>query len=384
MLKGKTITIGITGSIAAFKIPLLIRQLQEKGANVRCMLTSNAKQFVSITTLENLTENPVFRDGHKSEKIEHVNLANTTDLFILAPLTANTLSKIALGLADNLITSVMLATRKPVLMCPAMNDGMWENEILQKNVLKILQINNFFMIKPDQGKLACGTEGIGRLAGLEQIVIEAEKIFTPQILENKTILVSLGATREQIDPVRFISNSSSGKMGYAFAESAYLMGAKVKIISGQTDIESLFHFEITKTTTCAEMQQEITAQFTECAIFVSAAAVGDFKTDTKKQKIKSGSSVKIKFSPTTDILKTLVKIKQKEQKIIGFALETGDLEKNARKKLKSKKIDFIIANNLENLGTDDGGCILISKDQTEIFENQPKRNLAFKIWREVT
>lgn len=383
MLKGKIVTIGITSSIAAFKIPTLIRMLQKEEAIVRCMITPHAEKFLSITTLECLTNHPVYRDSYKNEQLEHVDLANTTDLFILAPLTANSISKISLGLADNTFLSIILATRKPVLICPAMNEGMWENKILKNNLARLLKIDNFSLVKPCSGKLACGIEGMGRLAELEKIVIEAEKVFTPQILENKKVLITVGSTREPIDPVRFISNNSSGRMGYALAESAYLMGAEVKVIAGKTDIETNFPIENIHVNTANEMLEKSQSHFPDCDIFISAAAVSDFKSDIAINKIKSSSSLKIKFKANPDILKTLAKEKKTDQIIVGFALESDDLEKNARKKLKEKKADFIIANELENMNSQDGECLIIGKEKLEALEKQPKRDLAFKIWREI-
>lgn len=384
MLKGKTITIGISASIAAFKIPQLIRMLQKKGATVRCMITPHAEKFVSITTLECLTGKPVYRDNCESSNFEHIDLANSTDLFILAPLTANTLSKLSHGIADNTFTSVIMATRKPVLICPAMNDGMWNNAILQKNLTALQKLENFHTLHPDSGELACGTNGPGRLACLDKISIEVEKIFTPQILENKKVLITLGSTREPIDPVRFISNSSSGRMGYALAESAYLMGANVKVISGHTETMSSFPVETFNVNTANEMLEQVQLHFPDCDIFISAAAVSDYKTDISTEKIKSGSSQKIKLRPNPDILKTIAQTKVENQKVIGFALETEDLEKNARQKLKKKNLDYIIANEISNLGSDEGNCIVIGKEKMEELEKQPKRDLAFRIWRSVT
>lgn len=383
MLKGKIVTIGITGSIAAFKVPNLIRILQKKGAIVRCIATKDALKFVSITTLECLTNQPVYRDEIKLNPLEHIDLANTTDLFILAPLTANTLNKISGGIADNVLTSVVLTTRKPILLCPAMNAGMWENQILKRNLEKLLKINNFKLVHPGTGELACCEIGVGRLANLEEIELEAEKIFTPQILENKKILISLGSTREPLDPVRFISNHSSGKMGYALAETAYLMGAEVKIIAGHTETASNFPLENIKVKTTQEMLAKALEYFPECDIFVSVAAVSDFQTDISKAKIPSGSTLKLKLKPTEDILKTLAKKKKEKQIIVGFALESEDLESNAKAKLKAKKLDFIVANSLETLGADESNCLLIGKTKTENFAKQPKMDLATKLWRAI-
>ncbi len=383
MLKGKIVTIGITSSIAAFKIPALIRKLQKEKATVRCLITPQAEKFVSLTTLECLTGNPVYRDSYKNNQLEHVDLANSTDLFILAPLTANTVSKISLGIADNTFTSIILASRKPILLCPAMNDGMWDNQILKNNLTRLLKLENFCLIKPDNGELACGDKGIGRLASIEKIVLEAQKIFTPQILENKKIIVTTGSTREDIDPVRFISNQSSGKMGHALAKSAYLMGGEVKIIAGKQDLQECLPIETVKVSTTAEMLEKSKEAFLDCDIFISAAAISDFKAETSNKKIKSASSLKIKFKATPDILKELSREKKPEQLLIGFALESEDLEKNARKKLKSKKLDFVIANEIENLNSAEGSCLIIGKEKMEALEKQPKSELAFKIWREI-
>lgn len=383
MLQGKIVTIGITSSIAAYKIPELIRLLQKKEALVRCILTPNATKFIAPGLLEALTKHKVYIEEDFTQGAEHIELAQKSDLFIIAPLSANTLNKFADGIADNQLTTTILATRKPVLLSPAMNEGMWENQILQKNLKKLLRLPNFSLIEPAEGMLFCGDTGMGKMADINMIALEAQKVFTPQILEGKKILISLGATREKLDPVRFISNYSSGRTGYALAKSAYLMGAEVTSISGYTENKEIIPFQEIKVKTAEEMLEEVKTNFPENDIFISVAAVSDFKPEDSKEKIKSGSSIKIKLKPNPDILKAISKIKTEEQITIGFALETEDIEKNAQKKLKEKKLDFIIANGIENLGTTEGNYFIINKKKTEKIENIDKEDFGFRFWREV-
>lgn len=383
MLKDKVITIGISSSIAAYKIPELIRLLQKKEAQVRCILTPNATKFVAPGLLEALTKHKVYIEEDFTKGAEHIELAQTTDLFLLAPLSANTLNKISDGIADNLLTTTILATRKPILVFPAMNEGMWENPIVQKNFKKLSKISNFILKKPVTGELFCGQAGIGKLEDLNIIALEVQKIFTPQILEGKNILISLGATHEKLDPVRFISNYSSGLTGYALARTAYLMGANVTIIKSYTKEQEKVPYAEIQVKDTSEMLKTVKNFFPENDIFVSVAAISDFKPEYSSEKIKSGNSLKIKFTPTPDILKEIHKMKTEKQIVIGFALETEDLEKNAYKKLKNKKLDFIVANEIENLGSKEGEYFLIGKNKTEFFEKMEKEKFGFRFWREV-
>lgn len=350
ILNGKTILIGITGGIAAYKICELIRNLVKLGANVKTVVTPSAKEFVTETTLRTLTKNPVYCEQFNVAewKPEHINLADEADIFVIAPASANTIGKIANGICDNLLTSMVMAFNKPVIIAPAMNCNMWNNKFVQNNI-KQLDENNFNIIYPQEGELACGYSGIGRLADINKISNKVVELLTQkQFLKGKNIVITAGGTIEPIDPVRYIGNHSSGKMGIALADSASKFGANVTLIS---TVKTKKHYTVINVTTAEEMLQETRKAFNNSDILIMSAAVSDYKIQNpSKYKIKKENTdtITLNLVKNPDIVKEMVKIKQKNQIVIGFAAESDNLIENAKKKIESKNLDYIIANDISN------------------------------------
>ncbi len=389
----KKIILGVTGGIAAYKSAELTRLLTKAGYKVHCVLTDHAKQFITPLTFATLSGNPVLTgnfDGSESGEIQHIALAETADIILIAPATANIIAKIAHGIGDDLLTTLVLASQKQICVCPAMNLFMWENQATQENI-KILKNRGIEIIGPSSGGLACGYEGIGRMEEPERILVEIQILMdTEQIYTGKKILITAGPTQEHFDPVRFLSNPSSGKMGYALAKAAAKFGAEVTLISGPVELIPPYGANFIKVKTADEMLEAVKTHFPECDLFISAAAVSDWKPKKyhpAKEK-KSGENKIIELIPTPDILSSISKVK-KEQIVIGFALETENLEENAKKKLKEKNLDFIIANQIhtngENpLGSDENEAALLSKNgEIKPFQKTSKLNLAHLILKEV-
>jgi phosphopantothenoylcysteine decarboxylase/phosphopantothenate--cysteine ligase len=389
-LEGKKVIIAITGGVAAYKIPLLIRLLKRSGAEVKVLLTAKAKAFVTPLTLSVLSENPVISssfDEHSGSWESHIDLGLWADLIVLAPLTANTMGKIASGVADNILLTTLLSARCPVLFAPAMDMDMFAHPSTQKNIA-VLQSYGYTYIAPEDGFLASGLSGAGRLPEPETLYKNIVQAFQPNLrFAGKTVLVSAGPTYEKIDPVRFIGNFSSGKMGFAIAEAFASQGAKVFLVSGPTHLKTKNpNVELIDVVSAAEMYERIHALFPKSDITVMAAAVADYTPKVKaKNKIKKkASEFEIELVATQDILKSLGKIKHENQILIGFALETNDEKKNALKKLKNKNLDFIVLNSLQDKGagfaTSTNKVTILDKyGNSTAFELKSKAGVALDI-----
>jgi phosphopantothenoylcysteine decarboxylase/phosphopantothenate--cysteine ligase len=358
----KRIALGITGGIAAYKSIEVLRGFQRAGCEVRVAMTRHACEFVQPLTFRALSGSYVLVDDYASDNpdpIAHITFSQTIDLFVIAPATANTLAKLANGVADDFITSTYLACTAPVLVAPAMNTVMWEHPATQRNVQKLRE-HGVFIITPDEGEMACGTIGPGRLSEPENIVTRALEILAKQgsaqgtmaasesDLADETIVITAGATREPIDPVRFISNRSSGRMGYAVAEAARNRGARVRVIAGATTVAPPLDVSLTRVTTAQEMHSTVTAAMADATIFIGAAAVSDYRVrNVSESKIKkTAAELELKLDRTPDILAEVARARSNRQLIIGFAAETNDVLANAREKLAAKNLDMIVANDV--------------------------------------
>jgi phosphopantothenoylcysteine decarboxylase/phosphopantothenate--cysteine ligase len=351
---GKTVIVGVTGGIAAYKAAELVSSLVKKGLNVHVILTKAALDFITPLTLETLAKNPVLVDeptGSQGIYVPHIDLALKAELFVVVPATANTIAKIATGIADNLLTSTILATKAPVLLAPSMNVNMYENPITQKNI-EFLKSIGFHFIEPEEGFLACGTVGKGRLPAIPVILEEIERLLClKKDFQGKRVIVTAGGTREAIDPVRYIGNRSSGKMGFAIAKEAYKRGAQVTLIAGNTTVEPPQGVKLIRAFSTEKMRDEVLKVFPDADVVIKAAAVADYKPKTVEQsKIKKGEqNLTIELCPTVDILKELGKIKDK-QILVGFAAETDQVAMNAKKKLEEKNLDLLVANDVSKEG----------------------------------
>ena len=353
-LKGKNILLGVTGGISAYKSCELSRLLMKDGADVNVVMTSNAEKFVSALTFQYLTGNKVSNDMYdvSDAKISHIDLADKADLIIICPATANFISKFANGIADNLLLNILLATKVQIIVCPAMNVNMYENKIIQENIMK-LKKNGVIFIEPETGELACGWEGKGRLAEIENILKFIKKKFQNKTLINENILITAGATREYLDTIRFISNPSSGIMGLCLADEFKNRGAKIAIIAGHTEVDLSKYDNYFKVDSADEMKNEIDKKLSTYTIIIKAAAVGDFKfKNKKKNKIKKDdNSFNFQIEKNIDVLKTIGQRKIKEQILVGFSAETEKVVQNAKKKIKNKNLDFIVANDISKEGS---------------------------------
>ena len=352
MFKDKTIIVGVTGGIAAYKSADLVSKLRQKGADVWVVMTKEAAKLVTPLTFRTLSNNPVITDLFSEDianiPVPHISLSENADIIIIAPCTANMIGKIAQGIADDPLSTIMMASKAPKLLAPAMNRNMWDNPIVQENIKRLKEMRDARceMIGPDVGWLACGDEGVGRMVEVPQILAKAEEILSrSKDLKGVRILVTAGGTREAIDPVRFIGNRSSGKMGYAVAKAAVDRGASVTLITTPTQIEKPSHCKIITVETASQMKQAVTVEARRADAVVMAAAVADYSPmKSEKGKIKKTSSkLKIELHKTDDILASLGKNKG-EKILIGFALETADLINNAKRKLSAKNLDMIVAN----------------------------------------
>ena len=378
-LKGKTIILGISGGIAAYKSAELIRLFKKEGAEVWVVMTKSAKEFVSPLTFETLSGNPVYSDMfldssifnlQSSISMPHIDLAKRSDLFIVAPATANIIGKFANGIADDLLSTLYLSAISPVLIAPAMNNNMYANPVVQENIKRLKGFNINF-VEPGFGELACGDKGEGRLAELDTILSKAKWLLAAKKdLSGKTVLVTAGPTHEAIDPVRVISNSSSGKMGYAVASAARRRGAEVILISGPTSLPVPSGVRFISIKSASDMRREILKEVKKADVIIMTAAVSDFTPENySEKKIKKedteGITVKLKKNP--DILSEITSKLRNPQSairnpiIVGFALETDGIIKNAKKKLREKNLDFIVANSINGFGSNQNKVTIIDK-----------------------
>ena len=349
VIRGKKIILGVTGGIAAYKSCELVRSLVKEGANVQVIMTQNAMEFVTPLTLQTLSGNRVatktFDLGWESE-IGHISLADSADLIVVAPATASFIGKIASGIADTLLTNVILATLSPVILCPAMNVNMYKNQIVQEN-LERLGNRGFIIVEPSEGSLACGWEGKGRLPEIPDIVQEIEKTLYPKDFRGERVLVTAGATREFIDSVRFISNPSSGKMGYSLAKEGLMRGAEVVLVTGKTNLAPPYGAKVIDVVSAGDMYESVMEYLDWSTIVIKAAAVGDYTPSEKiNGKIKKNDdSMILNLKRTKDILKAVGE-KKDGRMVVGFAAETDNLLKHAKDKLKSKNANLFIANDV--------------------------------------
>ncbi|HEY1056497.1 MAG TPA: bifunctional phosphopantothenoylcysteine decarboxylase/phosphopantothenate--cysteine ligase CoaBC [Emticicia sp.] len=394
MLKGKKILLGVCGSIASYKSAILIRLLVKAGANVKVIMTEDATHFITPLTLSTLSKNPVYVKYFKQDTGEwnnHVELGLWADLFIIAPASANTLAKLANGLCDNLLSATYLSAKCTVYFAPAMDLDMWKHSATQNNIRRLQSYGNI-LINPAHGELASGLVGEGRMAEPEEIIDFLSLSITRKLpLEGKKALVTAGPTFEAIDPVRFIGNHSSGKMGYAIAEELHQQGADVTLVSGPTSL-LLNHSSIRRIdiTSSEEMAEQVIKGFPESDITVMSAAVADYKPkEIASKKIKKDTTeFSIDLVKTTDILSQLGQSKKDNQILIGFALETNDEEENAIKKLQKKNLDFIVLNSLRDEGAgfkgDSNKITIIDKNlKKENFELKSKKDVAADICNKI-
>ena len=385
MLKGKKIVLGITGSIAAYKSCLIIRALIKHGAEVQVVITPSGKEFITPITLSALTHKPVIseffsqRDGTWHS---HVDLGLWADAMLIAPCTASTLGKMAHSVADNMLITTYLSMKAPVFIAPAMDLDMFQHPSTQANLQQLKSYGNH-IIEPASGFLASGLEGKGRMEEPERIVEQLDKFFNPTAdLQGKHIMITAGPTYEKIDPVRFIGNYSSGKMGYALAEECYRRGAEVTLISGPVSLSCSEGIKRIDVESCKEMYEQATKAFPQQHAAILCAAVADFKpenvAETKIKREKDDLFLRLK--PTQDIASTLGKMKTSDQRIVAFALETNNEELNAKHKLEKKNADFIVMNSTRNPGTtfqsDENQITIIHKEGKKEYAKKPKTDVA--------
>lgn len=392
MLKNKTVILGVSGGIAAYKIPNLARLLVKQGCDVHVIMTENATKFITEDTFEALTSNKCIVDtfdrNHPFE-IKHISLAAKADFVLIAPATANIIGKIANGIADDMLTTTVMACKCPIAIAPAMNTNMYENAIVQDNIKKLEKFG-YTIIEPSVGNLACRTVGAGKMPEPQELYtyIERELAFEKDLLGVK-VLVTAGPTIEPIDPVRYITNHSSGKMGYAIAKAAMLRGASVTLVSGRCALEPIPFVNTVNVTTAEDMFNAVTTRADQQDIIIKAAAVADYTPESvSEQKIKkSDKDMSIALKRTKDILKYVGVNKRDGQIICGFAMETENMLENARKKLESKNIDIIAANNVKVEGAgfknDTNVLTLITKDNQKELELMSKFDCANKLLDEI-
>lgn len=383
MLTGKRIVVGVTGGIAAYKACDLVSRLKKRGAQVRVVLTEHACQFVQPLTFETLSGNPAYTDSFdRKYEIGHVALAKWADLLLIAPATANCMAKMACGVADDLLSTTCLAVRCPVLVAPAMNSAMWRNPATQAN-LALLRSRGVRFVGPEAGHLACGDDDVGRMSEPEQIVEAVDAILNPlRDLEGLNVLVTAGPTVERIDPVRYITNRSTGKMGYALAEAARDRGANVTLISGPTSLTAPEGVELVQIKSSAQLCAAVLERGERADVVVQAAAPADFRPkNVAERKIKkTGESMTLELEATTDIAAELGRRKQPGQILVAFAAETNDVMDNARGKLIKKNADLIVANDVSRsdagFGVDTNVITLITAEDVRALEKMSKRAAA--------
>ena len=374
MFKGKNIILGVTSSIAAYKSANVASALVKKGCNVNVLMTENATNFINPLTFEELTKHKCIIDTFDRNvqyNVAHISLAVSADAFIIAPASANVIGKIANGIADDMLTTTVMACKCPVIISPAMNTNMYENPIVQDNLAKLERFG-YIIVPPAEGRLACGAIGKGKMPD-EQVLLDylERALSDKQDFKGKRVLVTAGPTQESIDPVRYITNHSSGKMGYAVARRAMLRGAEVTLVSGKVNLPPVPFVKMIYITTAEDMYNAVTSEFENTDIVIKAAAVADFRpkriADDKLKKADGMDSIELE--PTKDILKELGKNK-KDRFICGFSMETKNMTENSRKKLENKNLDMIVCNNLkvEGAGFQGDTNVVTVIDKTNITE----------------
>jgi phosphopantothenoylcysteine decarboxylase/phosphopantothenate--cysteine ligase len=391
-MNNKCVVIGVSGGVAVYKALEVISRLRKKDIEVRVIMTESAQKFVTPLSFQSLSQNMVTTDMFdepKAWEIQHISLAKKADLMLVLPATANIIGKVANGIADDMLSTTIMATKAPVVFAPAMNTNMYENPIVQNNIEKLKSFGYEF-IEPASGRLACGDVGAGKLADVEDIYeFVLKTLYKTSDLEGKKVLITAGPTISPIDPVRFITNRSTGKMGYAIAEEARNRGAEVTLISGPTNIKPPYGVKTIKISTNEEMKNEVLKYFDETDIVIKSAAVADYKTLTySEQKIKKGEgNLNLEFTRDSDILSILGE-KKTSQILVGFAAESNNLEENATRKLIKKNLDLIVGNDITaketGFGSDDNKVIFISKTgEKTVLDKMSKLEVAKKLFDEI-
>lgn len=392
-LQGKTVVLCVCGGIAAYKSVELLRQLQRTGAEVRVIMTQGVQEFVGPLTFQALSGNQVFTslfDKTETNTMRHIDWANEADAVLVAPATANIIGKLANGIADDAMSTFMLAVKSPVALCPSMNTYMYESKSVQRN-LDTLEQDGYYIIEPGTGELACGVTGTGRFPEPEIIVDRLLGFLTPKDLKGKKILVTAGPTQEYIDPVRFISNPSSGKMGYAISKMAEYRGAEVTLVSGPVNIKPPLDVKFVNVKTALEMNDAVMELASEMDIIIKSAAVSDYRIkDPSEHKVKKDKDQMVmELVKNPDILRNLGKMKKNGQILVGFAAETQDLIENAGKKVREKNLDMIVANIVggkeSGFGIDTNIVTLLYKDGSkESLPSMSKDDVANSVLDRVT
>lgn len=393
-LKGKQIVVGLTGGIACYKVPNLVRLLRKEDAIVQVIMTEAATKFITPLTLETVSDRAVAVKLFPQDEFvstRHIDFSDWADLIIVAPATANFMGKISAGISNDLLTTVVCAHKKPILIAPAMNPGMWENAVTQKNFEFLKSLKHKF-VEPSEGEMACDHFGVGRMAEPEEIFKRISEHFSPRkkkLLEGKKLLITAGPTREKIDSVRYISNYSSGKMGYALVQAAVDLGAQVTLISGPSLANQPKAAKIVNIESTEDLHRAVEKEFTENDCLIMAAAPADFQPDQiSKKKIKRDSnSFSLLLKPTVDILKSLSDGKRNGQVVVGFALETDNAIANAQEKLKEKNLDAIVVNIPSadsGFNTDTNRVSLLFKNKERLdFPLMTKRELSLKLLEQI-
>ncbi|WP_238882540.1 bifunctional phosphopantothenoylcysteine decarboxylase/phosphopantothenate--cysteine ligase CoaBC [Clostridium sp. YIM B02551] len=387
------VLIGVTGGIAVYKALDLISKLRKHDIEVKVIMTESAEKFVTPLSFQSLSQNMVTTDMFQEPKaweIQHISLAKWPDLVLIVPATANIIGKVANGISDDMLSTTIMATKSPVYFAPAMNTNMYENPIVQGNISKLKEYGYGF-INPDSGRLACGDVGAGKLAAVDDILeVTLSLLNKNEDLKGKKILITAGPTISPIDPVRFITNRSSGKMGYAIAEEARDRGAEVVLVSGPTNIKPPYGIKFIKVNTNEEMKDAVLDNFVTSDIVIKAAAVADYKiAEYSDKKIKKGEgNLNLEFTRDNDILKILGEKKSESQILVGFAAESHDLIENARRKLANKNLDLIVANDITSnetgFASDDNRVIFITKsNESTVLDKMSKREISKKLLDEV-
>lgn len=387
-MQNKNILLCVTGGIAVYKAVALTSKLTQAGMNVKVIMTASAQKFVNPLSFQAMSKNDVFYDTFDekdSKVIAHIDLADWADLILVAPATANMIAKMANGLADDMVSTTLLAATAPIWIAPAMNVHMYDHPAVKRNIAQ-LHADGYRFIEPSEGYLACGYVGKGRLEEPEKITALVQQYFMPkkQPLKGKKVVVSAGPTRERVDPVRFLTNFSTGKMGYAMAEAARDLGADVVLVSGPTNLPKPTGMKVIDVESAQDMFEAIWAQYESANIVIKTAAVADYRPKNKqgqKMKKQPGDAV-LELERTTDILATLGANKA-HQLLIGFAAETNDVEDYGTQKLQKKNADYIVANDVteegSGFGTDTNSVILIGQDYKQKFAHLPKKELALRL-----
>lgn len=387
-LRGRRIALGVGGGIAAYKACDLVRELQRAGATVRVAMTPAAREFVTPLTLQSLSGHPVFTDPFdptQDSSFGHLHLPRWADAFIVAPATADLLARIHAGIGNDAVTTALLAFRGPVLLAPAMNTAMWDNPVTQSNVKSLLADKRFRIVGPDSGPLADGDVGAGRLAELQKIVAAANELSVSGPLAGKRVLLTAGPTREHLDPVRFISNPSSGKMGLALADVARSRGASVTVVLGPTSAPVPDGLDVVRVTSADEMHAEVMQRLDGIDVFLACAAVSDFKPAHRAaQKVKKDAAPDtVRLVRTPDILAEASQKLAGKALVVGFAAESERVIENAKKKLETKKLDFIVANDTSAFESESNKVTVLGRDGSAKELDGDKREVAARIWEAV-